>query len=196
MTRKDDLPADKAALRDYFCRKRLEIPPKDRAVFSVQASRHLLQSEAWRTAAVVGLYMAVRGEVDCALLFDAALQQKKRVVLPVCSGYKAGHMAFAACAGLDELQAGPFGIAEPAAPAPAEEQYPDLLIVPGLAFDSQGLRLGMGGGYYDRFLARKGFAPVRIGLCYAMQIVESLPKERWDIPMHALCSEQGLLWIS
>ncbi len=73
---------------------------------------------------------------------------------------------------------------------------PDLVLVPGLAFTPRGLRLGMGGGYYDRLAADSVMrdAP-RIGFAYAAQIVESLPAGPWDMPMHALCTEKGLLWI-
>lgn len=80
----------------------------------------------------------------------------------------------------------------PAVPAPP----PDLIVVPGVAFDRHGYRLGMGGGYYDRLFARPEYTrSTRIGLAFGFQLVDFLPGEDWDLPIHALSTERGLLWI-
>lgn len=82
---------------------------------------------------------------------------------------------------------GPFAL-----PAPP----PDLIIVPGVAFDLSGHRLGMGGGYYDRLFARPEYIrAMRIGLAFGFQAVDYLPGEDWDRPVHALSTERELLWI-
>jgi 5-formyltetrahydrofolate cyclo-ligase len=106
-------------------------------------------------------------------------------------------MTFAPCSDAAPLCAGRFGIPEPAPGAPQGDcPAPDLIILPGLAFDRTGTRLGAGGGYYDRLLARPSYADIpRLGLAYAFQLVETLPREAWDLPVHAVCSEQGILWI-
>lgn len=79
-----------------------------------------------------------------------------------------------------------------AVPAPP----PDLIVVPGVAFDLRGHRLGMGGGYYDRLFARPEYAKsTRIGLAFDFQLVNFLPGEDWDLPIHALSTERGLLWM-
>ncbi len=84
----------------------------------------------------------------------------------------------------------------PDSPDPAGPPAPDLIIAPGLAFDRNGIRLGMGGGYYDRLLALpRHAASRRIGLAFAFQFVDSLPREAWDMPVHAVCTEKGLVWI-
>ena len=131
-------------------------------------------------------------------------------------------MCFMSCAAPDELCAGPFGILQP--PLSEDEReflllnanndllddgttglppaasgvllVPDLIIVPALAFDLSGLRLGMGGGYYDRLLALPRYRNcLRLGLAYSFQLVSRLPSEPWDMPVHAICTEQGMLWI-
>lgn len=80
----------------------------------------------------------------------------------------------------------------PALPAPP----PDLIVVPGVAFDRRGHRLGMGGGDYDRLFARPEYMrPTRIGLAFGFQLVDFLPGEDWDLPIHALSTERGLLWM-
>lgn len=185
---------EKSALRDAFRRQRLALAPEERQRLSRLAAAHLLKSDAWRKANIVALYMAVRGETDCSALFEDALALNKTVLLPVCSRVEKGRMIFAACSGPDDLEPGPYGIAEPRTSTPGPQA--DLMVIPGFAFDRLGYRLGAGGGYYDRFLADAAMtAPLRVGLCYAFQITNALPRDRWDMPMHALCCEQGLLWI-
>lgn len=88
-----------------------------------------------------------------------------------------------------ELAKNCFGIWEP--PESAEViQNPDVIIVPGLAFDRQGFRLGRGGGYYDRYLA--GRSTLTIGLCHQAAFVDLLPRDPWDIPVALVVSEQGI----
>jgi 5-formyltetrahydrofolate cyclo-ligase len=111
-----------------------------------------------------------------------------------------GVLTFARCMRKEQLVSGFFGIPEPDArscPACAftlENNFPDLLIVPGVAFDRSGHRLGMGGGYYDRFLS-SAKTPA-IALAYEFQLLEAVPTEQWDKNVTAVCTEQGLLWTS
>ena len=82
-----------------------------------------------------------------------------------------------------------------AAPDDSPPAAPDIIIVPGVAFDANGTRLGMGGGYYDRLLALPRYADsLRLGLAYSFQLVDSLPRQTWDVPVHAVCTELGILW--
>lgn len=68
----------------------------------------------------------------------------------------------------------------------------DVVMLPLLGFDVRGTRLGQGGGYYDRTLSKTSFRPYRIGLAYAAQQVPVLPREPWDVPLHAVLTESGL----
>ncbi|WP_035067963.1 5-formyltetrahydrofolate cyclo-ligase [Nitratidesulfovibrio termitidis] len=116
-------------------------------------------------------------------------------------------MCLAPCACAADLKPGRYGIAEPdparcpaidmdAAPGSASSFAPDLAVIPGVAFDLQGNRLGHGAGYYDRFLAHPAMARTAlVGLAYAFQIVPALPVAPWDRPVHALCTEEGLTWL-
>ena len=116
-------------------------------------------------------------------------------------------MCLAPCACAADLKPGRYGIAEPdptrcpaidmdAAPGSASSFAPDLAVIPGVAFDRQGNRLGHGAGYYDRFLAHPAMARTAlVGLAYAFQIVPALPVAPWDRPVHALCTEEGLTWL-
>src|SRR5690606_18813616 len=95
------------------------------------------------------------------------------------------------------LPAGRFGVR---APSPQARAVPlaeiDLILVPGLAFDTEGNRLGRGAGFYDRFLAtREGAAPPACGVCFEAQLVDRIPTEPWDVPMNAVVTERRLVTL-
>ncbi|MDR2604162.1 MAG: 5-formyltetrahydrofolate cyclo-ligase [Desulfovibrio sp.] len=209
---------EKAALRVRFRALRRALSGEEREALSRAAGAHLAACGAWAKAKVVGLYVAVRGETDCSFLFRSALEQGKTVLLPLIearetsgfyperSGGNSGThgpraaqaMRLVPCAGPEHLRVGAFGIPEPPTPAYGEEDdpVPDLSVVPGTAFDRAGYRLGQGGGFYDRLLARPAYADVvTVGFCYAFQVRDEVPKENFDMPLRALCTEDGVLWI-
>lgn len=197
----------KASLRAEMRARRDALPPAARQGHAAAAAAHLLASPAWQKAATVSLYAAVRSEADTALLLRAAWESGKAVFLPYCSRRVAGKMRLVLCPGPEALCPGPYGIPEPAV-SPDLSHFeavrkngcpssvaPELIVVPGLAFDRSGGRLGLGGGYYDRLLSRPEFsASLRMGFAYAAQLTDdALPMDSWDVPMHAVCTEQGIL---
>ena len=125
-------------------------------------------------------YASRSDEADTWKILRAAWQRGKTVALPRCA--KDGQMAFYRVSSESELQCGMLGIREPSAGCPLYLPTPDdLCIVPGLAFDRRGFRLGYGGGYYDRFLAE--YPMHTIGLCYPNCLADVLPSEPFDIPV-------------
>lgn len=186
-------PPTREELRSQLRRQREALSGEERKAFSAAACARLLGSERWRDAAVVGLYIAVRGETDCEALMVDAWEKGKTVLLPRCERGKAGEMRLVACTGPERLRPGLFSIPEPveeplcfASTSPA----PELILVPGLGFDRQGNRLGMGGGYYDRLLAQPLYAnSLRIGFAYSFQVLPRLPAREWDMPVQALCTD-------
>ncbi|ALJ56602.1 5-formyltetrahydrofolate cyclo-ligase family protein [Candidatus Xiphinematobacter sp. Idaho Grape] len=95
-----------------------------------------------------------------------------------------------------DLKLGPLGILEPNSKRTFPLGKIDLILVPGLAFDLRGGRLGRGGGHYDRILSRPDCVGKVIGVCYAAQVVEYVPRERHDLPVGALLTEKGLVEIT
>ena len=192
---------DKAALRKTMREKRRALPPEEARERSLAAERHILASRAWKHAPSVGLYVAVRNEAGTDLLLESAWEAGKEVFLPYTPpSPPAGVMHFLPCASGQALVTNRYGIPEPTpetCPLPPEGGWiPGLVIVPGLAFDREGHRLGSGGGYYDRLLARESMhASVRVGLAYAFQVVDAVPAERWDVPMQAIATEEELAWL-
>lgn len=132
--------------------------------------------------------MAVRGELGVTEVLTAALARGATVALPRAV---AGLLLFHRWTG-EPLIAGPFGIPEPASSLPELDPASfDVMLVPGVAFTATGARLGQGGGYYDRILARPhGLA---IGVAWAFQVVAEVPLDPWDQPVDALVTEAG--WV-
>ncbi len=190
--------ADKKTLRTIMRRQRDALAEEEAARLSLAAQKHILTSSAWQKARSVALYFAVGRETNTRLLLEAAWNGGKEVLLPHTATLPKGQMLFLPCAAKKDLTEGLLGIPEPAIPPGARSggRIPNLIIVPGLAFDRRGYRLGQGGGYYDRFFADPAMADApRIGLAYAFQILDSIATEAWDTRISALATEEGLLWL-
>lgn len=144
----------------------------DRAI-----TENVLQSALYRDAACVFCYVSTAEEIDTRAILEAALRDGKTVCVPLCG--KGGSMSARKITALSDLQAGHYGILEPS--DTAQEIAPtavDLILAPALACDREGYRLGYGGGYYDRFLART--SAVCAALCAETRLVNALPAEPFD----------------
>lgn len=151
-----------------------------------EAIAHALVSDArFVRAARVALYRAFDGEVDLRPVEAAAAAARKTLLFPRITAAD-GPLCFVEAHGWRETSGG-----LPVPEGPAVELAPtDLIVVPGVAFDNDGNRLGFGGGYYDRTLARSR-AP-SIGVCFECQRTPRLPHASWDVPVPALVTERGV----
>lgn len=191
---------DKAALRKSMRAARRAMEAGDVRARSGAAQRHVMATEQWAAASSVALYAAIRNETETSLLMKAAWASGKRVLLPYVAPGVPGVMYFLPCECELELIVSACGIPEPSPgrclPPEGGEWIPDCVIVPGVAFDRTGRRLGNGGGYYDRLLAKESMRDVfRMGFGYAFQIVSELPHAAWDVSMHAVATDEGVLWL-
>lgn len=193
--RNANMQETRAALRKIMLGRRRELLPEVRDKASILAQGFLLESKIWREARIVLLYCATRNEIDTMLLLSAALRDGKTLLLPKCDSEQPGVMRAVHCPALECLVPGKFGILEPVEQTHGNllaSPVPDLVVLPGVVFDRSGGRLGYGGGYYDRFVAKLVSSPALVGLAYAFQVVETLPLEPWDMRVHAVCLDTGL----
>lgn len=186
----DSLRAEKAALRRRMRQRLLALPPEQARAESRQASRSLLDMPAFQAAGCILAYMALPGECDPAFAVEAARAAGKTVAFPRCEEGRA--MSLWTPAGPADLEMGHYGIWEPV-PArcrPVQPRQVDLVIVPGLAFDGVGGRLGRGAGYYDRLL--KGMRAVKVGFAFSCQVLPAVPVWVQDVGMDALALPEKL----
>jgi 5-formyltetrahydrofolate cyclo-ligase len=139
------------------------------------------QLPEFAAAHTVALYHALPDEVSTAEML-ARWRGVKRLALPVLTGE--GTMVFREYTGEESLGAGAFGIAEPRVGREIPPSEIDLMLIPGVAFDAAGRRLGRGGGFYDRYLAQADAAHIyKVGLCRPRALVPKVPAEPHDIIM-------------
>ncbi len=179
----------KAELRRHFRALRDGLPPSERARHGAAALRHL-EARLPAGCGTVGLYATFGSELDTTPLFTGLRGRGLVVCYPRCAGQR---LLFVPATDLASLASGAYGIPEPPGEPLALERL-DAVIVPGLAFDRRGGRLGYGGGYYDRTLASLGAC--RIGLGFSMQIVDLLPADGHDVPLDAIVTEAGVIETS
>ncbi len=184
--------AEKGALRERLLLARAALDPAAREAASRAIAARLGALPAWKDARTVALYAALGAEVDTAELARLALAEGKRVAWPRTSSSGPG-LAFACCPAA-ELVPGPARALEPPADAPPLSlQSIDLFVVPGVAFDARGGRLGRGRGHYDAVLSRIRPGALRVGLAFDEQVVERVPVEPHDVRVDVVVTPSGLL---
>ena len=138
-----------------------------------------IASEAYRNARTIYGYLPYNQEVRTVAMLEQALKDGKRVAVPKCYG---DEMRFIFMDDLSKVEKGYAGIPEPIADEPIADDETALVLMPGMAFDPQGHRIGYGGGFYDKFLAREPHHPT-LALCYEFQMLPCLEVEEYDIPV-------------
>lgn len=182
----DELRAEKAQVRASMRALRDAMPAEERARLSDRIAarlRDLLDRLAPRTVMV---FSSFGSEVSTQGIIEALLEAGRRVALPAVAGHemRAAPFRFG-----DPLQTARYGAAEPASAAEVPPDAIDVIVVPGLAFDRRGYRVGYGRGYYDRFLVRTRPDAPRIGIAFDAQVVEAVPHGDADQPVDAIVTE-------
>ena len=178
----------KKSLRRAMLDRRSALAPDQWMSLSCQAQQRFLASELFAGADVLILYAPVRREVDTGDIMRAALDAGKKVLFPVVAG---DGLLFREIAGDHDLVQGTFGIAEPRYGCP--ERSPDeadCIVVPGVAFDRSGRRIGYGKGFYDRTLHRLEGTGRLVGFCFDFQLVEEITGEPHDVALDLIITER------
>lgn len=173
-------PTAKDLLRKEIRTRKLAFSSKERAVSSSLLCSLLAHHPRVKAAKVVMLYNALPDEVDTRRLIDVLRDEGKTVLLPVVLDGQ--HMEVRPYKGADAMHSGAFHIREPEGEAFTQLRHIDVAIVPGMAFDPAGHRLGRGRGYYDRFLPHIPQA-YKIGVCFNFQLVDQVPVDTTDVKM-------------
>jgi len=173
--------------------KRRRLTAAERESASRAICRQVRRLGAYRRAKSIAAYFAFDGEPNLEPLLAASHKQGKRLHAPVIRG---GHMRFAAFDDERDLRRNNFGILEPTSEAFIDARQLDLVLTPLVAFDGTGVRIGVGGGYYDRcfgFLVnrRQWYKPHLIGIAFGFQEVPSIAKADWDVPLWGVATEES-----
>lgn len=176
--------------------RRRALPPAERERAALAAAFHLLSLGLPRPGSHVGAYLPVGGELDPAPIIEHALRRGCRVYVPAVTSHRARTMRFAPLDG--PLRPNRWGIPEPSPRDSVDGRWLDLVLLPCVAFDECGGRLGMGAGFYDRhfaFLRRRSAwrRPQLLGLAYAFQRVGPMTQRPWDVPLSGVVTDAGAL---
>ena len=170
---------DKRALRREIAAQKRALSPAQIEAASADLTAQLLAHPLFRAARSLYAYLSYNQEVRTVPMLEQALRDGKKVAVPKCYG---DEMKFIYLDDLTKVSKGYAGIPEPIADAPVAHDETALVLMPGLAFDPQGHRIGYGGGFYDKFLSREPNHPT-LALCYDFQMLPHLDTEEHDIPV-------------
>lgn len=173
-----------------FARSRIvKKSDKDSAIIKT-----LIDSSLYKESKQILLYMALDDEVNIDSLVDLARINGKSVAVPFCTNSD-GHMEFYYINTLNDLKVGNFGVREPKIDICKKmtDYSNSIIIVPAIAFDTKGYRLGYGKGYYDRFLTK--YPLISIGLCYNSLVVDELPTDEYDKSVDYIITDTRFLNI-
>lgn len=194
MTTEPTTDSQKRALRQQMRARRRALSPRDQARAASQLARQISRLPGYKRAHKIAVYLASDGEIALTPLIRRAAMQGKRCYLPRITGK--GAMDFHRYRPGQALFTNTYGLAEPGSRQPRRAlRQVDIVLLPLVAFDRQGGRLGMGGGFYDRALTRCRGAnrPLFVGVAHDFQEVGRVPTDAWDIPLDWLITPQRCL---
>ena len=170
---------DKVALRQMIRQQKRAMTSEQIDTASASLCEQFLKTSQYQEAKTLYGYLPYNQEVRTVPLLEQALKDGKRVAVPKVYG---DEMRFIYLDDLSQVEKGYAGIPEPVADEPVADDPTALVLMPGLAFDPQGHRIGYGGGFYDKFLAAEPGHPT-VALCYAFQMQPQLDTEEFDVPV-------------
>ena len=188
-----EIKEKKKQIRDEVKAGRLKITGDEKSALDGAILRRFLSLASYRYSQTLLLYAPLSGEIDVMPLAKAAWESGRRVAFPRCRP-EDNAMTFYFVSSPDELSPAHFGIREPSPDAePYDPESPDLTVcvIPALAFDRDGFRVGYGGGFYDRFL--NDFRGAKVGLVYERFLIPRAPRGRFDTAADAIVTEKGVI---
>jgi len=182
---------DKNSIRDSVAAKRSSLSDAEAEQKSLQISNNLQALDIFKLSRRIALYFPIQKEVRTQYIFDQAVNCEKEVYFPRVNG---SSLDFYRVNNLEQLRPGKLGVFEPDTNLPKVNiQHINLYILPGLAFDRSGNRLGFGKGYYDRALDNVPQSK-KVGLAYEFQLLDSVPVDEYDRKVEMIITEQGIVF--
>lgn len=184
----------KSAIRKEMISKRRAMTQDEMMEKSSVIQTRVLGLSAYKESEVIGLYASFNNEVSTSVFFDRAVKDGKKVLFPRIKAEEK-ELEFVAVRRLEELELGAYGILSP----PHGEGHADsirdrwFLVIPGVAYDLKGGRLGYGGGFYDRYLHKLERKPFIAALAYEFQILDDIPMRPHDVRVDAIITEQRVI---
>ena len=184
----------KREVREEVLRARRLLGAEDVLRLSARVRDSLMSLPEFKAAKVIASYVAKKDEVQTAEIIRHAIDSGKRVIVPR-SDLSSTSLRFHEIRSLDELQPGAFGIGEPSMKSPVVPlAAANMILVPMVAWDLRGHRVGYGKGYFDRELKSKGHA-LGVGLAFEFQLRDPLPATATDVPMNIIVTDQRVVRI-
>ncbi len=180
----------KSELRHDISTQRKALHPRWMKSASAALIENIHGLPAFQTSQNIALYMAITGEVNLDLLFPDCWKLKKQTCIPVFNAERKIY-ELARVSETTDFQEGHYGIREPRIPRRVSLSEVDLILVPGVAFDRSGNRLGRGGGYYDRLL--KGYSGSVTAVAFNFQLFETIPTSAHDVPVGTIVTETKII---
>ncbi len=187
---------EKKELRKAYLEKRLSMDPALKKTMDERICNTLAGLVSYRYADNVLMYYPTKGEIDVLPLLENALKVGKRVALPRCDESGLPKMDYYFIEKTEDLENGVFGIPCPKTDLPVyspETKGTTIVLIPALAYDKKGYRLGYGKGYYDRYVDKSKMTT--IGLTYSDFLVDELPRGRFDVSVHFVVTDKGVKLI-
>ncbi|HHT96611.1 MAG TPA: 5-formyltetrahydrofolate cyclo-ligase [Clostridiales bacterium] len=183
-------------LRTYIRKLRDNIEDENRNIFNERIYKTLISNELYKNSKAIYAYMSFDSEVDTVKLSEHILNNNKELYLPRINGKD---MDFYKVNDLSSLVKSKFGLLEPDDDDNNIDKYiyskkdKKLMIIPGIAFDLNGNRIGYGGGYYDKFLNKYNDSFIKVAIAYDIQLVNHINNEGHDIKVDYILTNKGLL---
>ena len=187
-------PPLKNDLRREFRDRRRSLTPLERESHNHSINRSVIEMVERVGAKSLSAFLAFDGEPSLQPALNHLSERGLEVAMPVITDTESGkRLQFCVWRPETALRRNAFGIEEPGLECKVEMRDFDLVLIPMVAWDQRGNRLGMGAGYYDRALSALVHSdrPMRIGVAYSIQQADMLPAEPWDVRMHEIITENG-----
>ena len=186
---------DKKTLRKEILLKRSSISKDMLITKSDLIAKHLFNTDFYKASKYIMTYIDFRNEVKTEEIIKKSLAYEKNIIIPI-SVVKTRELILSKLLDYDnELEAGTYGILEPKPQfiRKVAHKVIDLVLIPGVAFDKRGFRIGYGAGYYDRFLKKLDKSVPKVALAFDLQLVSHVEEGKYDIAVDYIITESGII---